>query len=411
MKKTHRVSESLIVAIDIGTTKICVLVAYKTPDNNLDIVGIGKAPSDGLARGVVVDVARAVRSIKAALAEAQLMSGIAIESAYIGISGSHIQSCNSQGVVALRNGPIRETDIAHVIAAAKAVPLPEGQHILHVLPQFFIIDGQHKVRDPLGMHGIRLEAQVHIITGALASVQNLVRCCELAGVKVRDIILEPLASADAVLSPDEKELGAFMLDIGGGTADFAFYQQGTVRHTYVIPIAGDLFTQDIALCLRTTLDDAERIKHEFGCASTRFVPSREMIEVEMAQGGQMGEVSQEVLAAILESRAQELLMLVAQEIDSNYLDAPAGLVLTGGGSLLRGLDILAQEMLGIPARVGRPFVSQDFSTALESPMYATSYGLLVHAANKTESEMLTHLDGPFVIRVFSRMKSWVFDFF
>ncbi len=411
MKKTKGTPDTIIVGVDIGTTKICVLVAQHISPGNIEIIGIGKAPSRGLARGVVVDIAPAVQSIKAAVKEAELMSGITIESVYIGISGSHISAFNSQGVVAIKHKEIRQNDIAHVIAAAKAVPLTEGQQILHILPQFFVIDGHHKVRDPLGMYGVRLEAQVHIITGALAAAQNLVRCCEMAGLKVRDIILEPLASADAVLSPDEKELGAFMLDIGGGTSDFAYYAQGTIRHTKVIPIAGDLFTQDIALVLRTTLKDAERIKKEYGSAHEQMVSPHEKIEVEMVYGGEKKSILRSDLAAILEPRAQELFTIIKKEIQMHHLEAPAGLVLTGGGALLEGIHYTAREILGIPVRVGKPNVMFGFKESLDSPLYATSYGMLVYAMNKYKIQALENLEGPLVSRVFTRMKTWVFDFF
>lgn len=411
MKKAKGTPDTIIVGVDIGTTKICVLVAQLISPGNLEIIGIGKAPSKGLARGVVVDIAPTVQSIKAAIKEAELMSGISIESVYVGISGSHVSAFNSQGVVAIKHGEIRATDIAHVVAAAKAVPMPEGQQILHVLPQFYVIDGHHRVRDPLGMYGVRLEAQVHIITGAIASAQNLVRCCEMAGLKVRDIILEPLASADAVLSHDEKELGAFMLDIGGGTSDFAYYAQGTIRHTKVVPIAGDLFTQDIALVLRTTVKDAERIKKEHGSSSEQMVSTHEKIEVEMVYGGEKRSILRADLAAILEPRAEELFSIIKKEIQSHHLEAPAGLVLTGGGAMLAGIQQTAREVLQIPVRVGKPNVTFGFREALDSPMYATSYGLLIYAMNKYKFQTFEDFDGPLVSRVFTRMKTWVFDFF
>lgn len=410
MKRGRLAPDTIIVGVDIGTTKICVIVAHQASPGHLDILGIGKSPSQGLARGVVVDIAPAVQSIRAAVKEAELMSGITIESAYIGISGSHIQSRNSQGVVAIKQSEIRSNDIAHVLAAAKAIPLNEGQHVLHVLPQFYVIDGQHHIRDPLGMYGVRLEAQVHIITGALSSVQNLVRCCEMAGLKVRDIVLEPLASAEATLSPDEKELGSFMLDIGGGTSDFAFYEHGTVQHTKVIPVAGDLFTQDIALCLRTPLREAERIKKEAGCAYAAYVLPQEKIEVEAIQGIQKREINRSVLAAILEARAQELFELLGQEITSNRLKAPTGLVLTGGGSLLNNIQDIAYQVLQIPTRIGRPSLPSVFKETIENPSYATGYGLLHYALNKQKTSSLDTLSGPLAARIFKRMKSWIGDF-
>lgn len=403
----------MLVAIDIGTTKICVLIAQKIGDQQLEIIGIGKAPSLGLARGVVVDILPAVESIKAALKEAELMAGYTAESAVIGISGSHIQSLNSHGVIPIKNGDVRQSDVAHVIAAAKAIPLPEGQQILHVLPQFFVIDGHHRVNDPIGMHGIRLEAQVHIITGAIASVQNLIRCCEMAGVKVQDIILEPLASADAVLSPDERMLGIGILDIGGGTSDLALYQQGSIRHTHVYPIAGNIFTNDIALCLRTTIKDAERVKRAHGCVYAPYITPGMQIDIEMAQGQEMRTVNAYDVYEIVESRTHELMSLVKHEIDKNNLQSfiPAGMVITGGGSLLYGMKERAEEILQMPVRIGRPHVPIMFRESLDSPIYATGYGLLLQALKKSNSSGHDILTGPLVGRVFCRMRSWIFDFF
>lgn len=405
--------ENLMVAIDIGTTKICVLIAQKIGDNNLTILGIGKAPSNGMARGVVVDIAQAVHSIKVALKEAELMAGCKITSAVVGISGAHIQSINSQGMIPIKHGRIRPYDVASVLAAAKAVVISEGQQILHVLPQYFMIDNQQKVMDPIGMFGVRLEAQVHIITGSIASVQNLVRCCQMAGVQVSDVILEPLASADAVLSIDERELGVALLDIGGGTSDFAIYQQGTIRYTKIFPIAGNLVTHDIALCLRTTLKDAERVKREFGITTMPTVDMRTEFEVEMVHGGESKHVLAHELFYIIEPRINELFMLIQKEIKNQHLEhlMPAGMVLTGGGALLRGMKEMAELMLGVPARLGIPHVPHMFKESLESPLYATSYGLLVQLMKKNKGVSLDHLNGPMVNRILWRMKSWVSDFF
>jgi len=405
-------NDRLIAAIDIGTTKICVLIAQQIDDHTVDIIGIGKAPSLGLARGVVVDIAPAVHSIKTALKEAEMMAGCSVESAYIGVSGGHIHSFNSHGMVAIKQGEIRQFDIMHVINAAKAVPLPEGQQLLHALPQFFTIDNEHIVRDPLGMYGVRLEAQVHLITGSVGSVQNLVRCCEMAGVKVRDIILEPLASADAVLSDDERELGIGMLDIGGGTSDFAIYQQGNIRYTKVFPIAGNIFTNDLAVCLRTTVKDAERVKKEYGISDISLLTQNMPIEIEQVYGHDQQTVMLADVLQVLESRAEELLHMLSVEISKNKLQTfmHTGLVLTGGGSLLHGLTQQAEFILNMPVRVGRPRVQLSFKNALDNPMYATGYGLLIHSLKKNNSQMQVG-SGPLSSRVFSRMKSWVMDLF
>lgn len=406
-------SHDMIVAIDIGTTKICVLIGRKITEDQCEIIGIGKAPSKGLSRGVVVSVGPAIESIKTAIQEAELMAGVTIESAHIGISGAHISAHNSSGMIPIKHGDIRATDIERVIAAAQTIPLSEGEQILHVIPQMYTIDGQQQVRNPLGMHGVRLEAQVHIITGGVTSVQNLVRCCQAAGIKVRDIILEPLASADAVLSDDEKELGVALIDIGGGTTDFAVYQNGSIRHTHILPIAGNLFTNDIALCLRTTRSDAERIKKEYGSTIEIDSNYNETYEINTVDGEHNQTISLQDLTKILQPRAHELLSLINQEIATHNLMQfmPSGIVITGGGSLLHGIHESAQELLHIPSRIGRPKVPVNFKQELNNPIYATGYGLLVHAMKKEKQNKLNDLDGPIVSRVFWKMKSWIADFF
>jgi len=402
----------VITSVDVGTTKICVLVANQLDKNNIEIIGVGKAPSDGLSKGVVVDIARTVKSIKSAIKEAEIMSGQTIESASVGISGAHIQSTNSSGAVPIKNGQVRPSDVANVLAAAKAVPVAEGQQILHVLPQYFVIDGGDRLHDPVGMHGIRLEVKAHIITGAIASVQNLVKCCEMAGVKVKDIVLEQLASAAAVLSKDERQLGVGIIDIGGGTADLALYQNGSIRHTMVLPAAGNHFTNDIAIGLRTTLNDAERIKKLHGLAYNKCIKNDELIEVEEVQGGvsRLAKLSQ--LVSIIQPRAEELLQIVHDEIVSQKLQSfvTSGFVITGGGSLLKGIDKLAEEIFGMPVRLGQPRSEFGISESLESPIYATGYGMLLHALRQQDAS-LNDLSGPAVKRIFIRMKSWISDFF
>lgn len=399
---------AIITSIDIGTTKISVLVGQLLPNNTVEIIGIGKAVSEGLARGVVVDIAKTVQSIKAAAQEAELMAGITIESAYIGISGGHIHAYNSHGIVPIKKGKINDLDIASVIASAQAIPLAEGQQILHVLPQYFIIDGQEIVTNPRGMHGIRLEARVHIITGSIASVQNLISCCESAGIKVKDIILEHLASAAAVLTDDERELGVGMLDIGGGTSDFALYQQSSIRHTKVIPIAGNHFTNDCAIGLHCNKQIAEIIKTTYGCAYLPMV-TPELIQVDAEHGA----VATETIAAILQPRAEELLYILKQEINTYKLQQfmQTGIILTGGGSLLEGLPELAESILQIPVRRGSPNVAGTFTSMLTNPIYATGYGLLIYAIKKSDTATIGSMSGPLLVRVMGRMKSWVSDFF
>lgn len=404
-------SDRVWVAIDIGTTKICVLVAHHLTGESFEILGVGKAPSDGLSKGVVVDIAKTIRSIKEAVKEAEIMAGFPLENAHIGISGAHIRSLNSHGVVPIKKGEVRHEDIAAVIAAAQAIPIAEGQQVLHVLPQYFVIDGQ-KVKDPVGMYGIRLEAQVHIVTGSVASAQNLVKCCQMAGIRVEDIILEQLASADAVLSPDEREIGVGVLDIGGGTSDLALYQQGNIRHTMVLPMAGNHFTNDIAVGLRTTLKEAERIKREHGLAKKDLLKEDDVIEVEMVQGSEKRIVLLHDLVSIIHPRASELLVLVHEEVVRYHLQPfmRSGLVLTGGGSLLRGMKELAEEIFDMPVRVGMPRSYYALPESLHSPVYATAYGLLVHAIKKQGAQLVSGNE-PLVSRIFERMKTWVADFF
>lgn len=403
---------NLITAIDIGTTKICVLIAQRGDDGSLHIVGMGHAPSAGLARGVVVSIAPAVTAIQHALREAELMAGYKVNEAYIGISGGHIRSFNSQGMVAIKQGDIKASDITNAVNASKAVSLPEGQQLLHAIPQFFTINGNEIVRDPLGMYGVRLEVQSHIITGAVASVQNLIRCCELAGITARDIILEPIASAAAVLSADEQELGAGLLDIGGGTSDFAIYHKNALRHTHIIPLAGTVFTNDIAVCLHTSLHDAERIKKEFGIADRRLLVHDQAINVVNAAGDQ-ATIMQSNLLEVLAPRAQELLLLVAEEVERQRLRPfmPAGLVITGGGSLLYGLKELAQSIMRMPVRIGRPLIPATTTAVLDNPIYATAYGLIVHTATILRATEQSFGNEHLSNRVFTRMKSWICDLF
>lgn len=406
-------SDRLVVSIDVGTTKMCVLIAQHVGNNQLEILGVGKAPSEGLKKGVVVDVAKTIQAIKVAVKEAELMADVKIEAAAIGVSGGHIQSLASQGMVPIKKGEVRAIDIEAALDAAKAIPIPEGMQILHVLPQYFVIDSHTKVQDPLGMHGIRLEVQAHIILGAIASVQNLVKCCEMAGVKVSDIILEQLASADAVLSEDERELGVAVLDIGGGTSDLAIYQNGSIRHTFVLPVAGNHFTNDIAIGLRTTLHDAERIKKEYGLAWLNALKEDTIFEVNAVYGSEKKLVQQTELVSIIQPRAQELLSLVHEEIIKRHMQPfmATGLVLTGGGSLLEGMQPLAESIFECPVRVGIPRLAHTMPESLENPIYATAYGLLVHTLKKSSYGSMDTLSGPIMHRVLLRMKSWVSDFF
>ena len=400
------------VAIDIGTTKICVLVA-KQVGTDFEVLGMGKYPSEGLEKGVVVNIAKAINSIKAAVKEAEIVSGYQIESAAVGISGSHINSLNSNGVVPInKTGKVKQTDIYNVLEAARAVQIAEGQQILHVLPQSYAIDGLGNIQDPLGMHGVRLEVQAHIITGSVASVQNIISCCEAVGIKVTDVILEQLASAAAVLNPDECQLGVAVLDIGGGTSDFAIYQHNSIMHTRVLPVAGNHFTHDIAVGLQTTLSEAERVKHMYGLASNNS-NNNFSFEVLDIQGQNLQTISQAFLTTIIEPRAEELILLLLKELETYKLRKfmTTGLVLTGGGSLLAGLPELATRLLQVPVRLGAPRTEIVLSENLSNPIYATGYGLLIHVFKTQSKSNLNLVDGPTAVRIFYRMRSWVSDLF
>jgi len=406
-----------VTAIDIGTTKIVVIIATINADGHTEVVGIGQHPSYGLRKGVIVNIGQTVESIKVAVKEAEAMAGISVESACVGISGGHIQSFNSTGVVAIKSREVTQQDIDRVIEAAKAIPLPKDQYILHVLPQYFRVDGQEFVFDSLGMYGVRLEAQVHIITGAVASAQNIIKSCELAGVAVSDIVLEQLASAAAVLTPSEQEMGVGILDIGGGTCDFAIYKDGRIRHSKVLAIAGNHFTNDIAVGLGIPFAKAEELKKKFGSV---FIDDQHAmsIDVDMGYEGGMKNVPLRNMVEILNFRAEEVLELFLEEINQFRLRAlmPCGLVLTGGGSLLAGMAELASEKLDMPVRVGLPEApannrSYHIPDILKSPIYATAYGLLVDASGERSMGEITAQDSALFTRVMSRMKSWIYDLF
>lgn len=403
-------SDRSIVAIDVGTTKICVLVAERNCQDHITITGIGKAPSQGLKKGVVVNIGQTIHSIKQAIHEAELMSGNSITSAYIGISGGHIAYLNSHGAVPIKRGTVTASDIERALEAARAIPIADGQQILHVLPQYFVIDNQDQVIDPISMHGIRLEVVAHVITGSITGVQNLVSCCQQAGVQVQDIILEPLASAHAVLTRDEQELGAGILDIGGGTADFAVYQHGTIRHTHIISVAGNQFTRDIAIGLQTTISEAERIKREYAAAHKSYSDPNMILTIATMDNSSIQNVKQHHLIHVVHARAYELLSLLKHNIDTHKVNEymSSGIVLTGGGALLKGLDTMAQEILNMPVRVGLPSIEYE-AQILKNPMYATGYGLLLCALKKNVTPKSTDIN--LVSRVVSSMKSWVSDFF
>jgi len=410
----------VVTAIDIGTTKIVVVIARLDSYGRTEILGIGHHPSHGLKKGVIVNIGVTVDSIKAALKEAQAMAGIKVEAACVGISGGHIQSLNSTGVVAIKGRDVGQDDIDRVIEAAKAVPLAKDQYILHVLPQYFRVDGQEYILDSLGMYGVRLEAQVHIITGAVASAQNIIKACELSGVRVSDVVLEQLASAAAVLTPAEQEMGTGILDIGGGTCDFAIYKDGRIRHSKVLPIAGNHFTNDIAVGLQIPFNKAEELKKLHGSVLRPTMHDLQNCYVDVPLGFDEGikTIALSSMVEIINFRAEEILDLFLEEINTYRLRAlmPCGLVLTGGGSLLPGMKELAQEMLDMPVRVGYPQtfhedLSYSLPDILKSPIYSTVYGLLVHASGERGFGEISGNSDALFSRVLKRMKSWVYDLF
>lgn len=372
--------KNLIVGLDIGTSKVVALVGEVSEEGNVEVIGIGTHPSRGLKRGVVVNIETTVQTIQRAVEEAELMAGCEIHSAYAGIAGSHVRSINSHGMVAIRDKEVLPTDIDRVIDAAKAVAIPADQRILHVLPQEFAIDSQEGIREPVGMAGVRLEAKVHIVTSAVSAAQNIVKCVQKCGLQVGEMILEQLASSLAVLTEDEKDLGVCMIDIGGGTTDIAIFTEGAIRHTAVIPIAGDQVTNDIAVALRTPTKHADEIKLKHGSVLVDRINVNEMIEVPSVAKRPHRQVSKRALAEVISARYEELFSLVHAELRrSGYEELVAsGIVITGGASMVEGVTDLAESIFQMPVRVGMPQHVKGLADVLDSPAYATSVGLLLY---------------------------------
>jgi len=379
MVKKHE--KKLIVGLDIGTSKVVAIVCEVSEEGEIDIIGLGVHPSRGLKKGVVVNIESTVQSIQRAVEEAELMAGCEIHSVYTGIAGSHIRSLNSHGIVAIRDKEVLASDVDRVIDAAKAVAIPADQRILHILPQEFIIDKQDGVREPVGMSGVRLEAKVHMVTGAVSAAQNIIKCVNRCGLAVDDIILEQLASSYAVLTDDEKELGVCLVDIGGGTTDIAVFTEGAIRHTAVIPIAGDQVTSDIAVALRTPTQRAEEIKIKYACALTQMASPEEMIEVPSVGERPSRRLARQTLAEVVEPRYEELFTLVQAELNrSGFEDMiAAGIVLTGGSSKMQGAVELAEEVFHMPVRIGLPQFVNGLVDVIRNPIYATGVGLLLYA--------------------------------
>ena len=405
-----KVNQNLIFGLDIGTSKIVVLVGEVTPDGKLDVIGLGSNPSHGLKRGVVVNIDSTVRSIQRAAEEAELMVGCQIHAAYTGIAGSHISSFNSHGIVAIRDYEVASNDIERVIDAAKAVAIPADQKIIHVLPQEYIIDNQDNIRQPIGMSGVRLEAKVHMVTGSVSASQNIIKCVRHCGVEVADIVLEQYASSHAVLTDDEKELGVALIDIGGGTSDIAVFTEGAVRHTCVIPVAGDQVTNDIAVALRTPTQAAEKIKLEYGAiVSGKAEGEPEMIVIQSVNDRPERKMTIKSLQKVITARYEELFTIIEEELRrSGFEDKLAtGIVLTGGASQLEGVVGLAEKVFKSPVRLGIPQNVTGLKEVTTNPMYATSVGLLMHGIKQQKMgsvQMPTHNNG--VKGLWQRMQDW-----
>jgi cell division protein FtsA len=374
--------ENMIVGLDIGTTKIAALIAEVDESGQLKIIGIGTSPSEGLKKGVVINLEKTVESIASAVEDAEMVAGVKVNSVYAGIAGDHIRSINSRGVLAVARSDheITAADVEKVVEAAKTVALPMDREIIHVLPQEFTVDDQSGIKDPVGMVGVRLETEVHIVTGAVTSAQNIYRSVKKAGLDVWDLVLQPLASSYALLTPDEEELGVALVDLGGGTTDFAIFYDGSIRHTGVVGLGGKNVTNDIAIGLRTPVDRAEEIKKLYGCAMSGLVDSDETVEVPGVGGRDPKEISRNVLASIIEPRVEEILNLVLQEMKkSQYFESlAAGLVLTGGGSLMQGMVELAEKIFDVPVRTGKPSGISGLEQTISSPIYSTGVGLLLY---------------------------------
>jgi cell division protein FtsA len=420
----------IITGLDIGTTKICALIAELSGEDKIEIIGIGLAPSNGLRKGIVVDIDKTSHAIKSAIQKAERMAGQKVESAYVGIAGSHIKSINSHGVVAVtgEEKEIKESDINRVLEAARIIPVSSEEDILHVLPREFIVDGSPGIQDPLGMSGIRLEVETHIIKGASTSIQNLVKSVLRAGLSVDEVVLEPLASSQAVLSSDEKELGVVLADIGGGTTDLIVFHEGSIAHTSVLPVGGNHVSNDIAVGLRTPVSEAEKIKIMHGSVMSEQIQESERIEVLAASGKERKQLSRKLLSQVIEPRMEEIFNLVKKELDQvGPKDlTPAGMVLTGGASLLSGSAELASEITELPVRVGEPDYVSGLSNVIDNPVYikkgdnvpraifSTAVGLIEYGINNGDAKQSSGTSNnsrEVVSSFFSKLKEWFSEFF
>lgn len=400
--------KNLIVGLDIGTSKVVAIVGEVLPDGTIEVVGLGSHPSRGLKKGVVVNIESTVQSIQRAVEEAELMAGCQIQSVYAGIAGGHIRSLNSHGIVAIKDNEVSAGDVERVIDAARAVAIPADQKILHILPQEFIIDGQEGIREPIGMSGVRLEARVHMVTGAVSAAQNIVKCVKRCGLDVDDIILQQLASSYAVLAEDEKELGVCLCDIGGGTTDIAVFTHGAIHHSAVIPIAGDQVTNDIAVALRTPTHHAEDLKIKYACALTQLANPNETIEVPSVGDRPPRRLERQTLAEVVEPRYEELFSLVQAELKRSGFESmiAAGMVLTGGGAKMEGAIELAEEVFNMPVRLGTPQYVSGLIDVVRNPIYATGVGLLLFGNQAIRAPVSRGSRLESTVNLWERMKHW-----
>lgn len=408
--------KDFVVGLDIGTTKICCIVgevAEAGPNPVIDIIGIGTAPSNGLRKGVVINIDSTVDSIAKAVEEAELMAGVEISTVYTGIAGGHIKSFNSTGIVAIKDKEIQQGDVQRVIDAAKAVAIPLDREVIHIIPQEYVIDDQDGIRDPIGMNGVRLEAKVHIVTGAVSSAQNIIKCANKAGLNVSEICLEPIASAEAVLSQDEKDLGVVLVDIGGGTSDIAIFKEGAIVYTGVLAIGGHHITNDISVGLRTPIAEAEKIKIDYGCALASLVSSDDTIEVPGVGGRKPRILSRRLLAEIIEPRVEEIFQLIHSEIQkSGFADVlSGGVVITGGTTLLEGMPELAEFIFEMPVKRGIPMGIGGLRDVVNSPKFATGVGLLKYGARQMQRTRFPIREKNIYDKVRGSMRTWMKDLF
>jgi len=407
--------DDVIVGLDIGTTKVCAIIGRVNEYHGIDVIGVGTSPSRGLRKGVVVNIESTVNSIVTAVEKAELMAGVEVRSVYAGIAGGHIEGINSRGVVAVssKGKEITEAEVERVIDAAKALALPMEREVIHVIPQEFIVDSQEGIKDPIGMSGVRLEAEVHIVTGAVASAQNIVKSVNRAGYAVNDIVLEPLASALATLKDDEKELGVVLIDVGGGTTDVLVFINGSIWHTCVIAMGGNHVTSDISIGLRTPINAAEEIKKKWGVARSDLVKPDEFVDVPSVGGRNPTRLPRQVLAEIIQPRMEEIFFLVKEELErKNFKESLAGgVVLTGGACLLEGTDKVAEDVFQMPVRIGRPYNINGLYEEVSSPEFATGVGLVLYGLHARPESFMENRGAGLFTNIKKRMAAWLGEFF